>query len=278
MRRIPGVPEMGTFQIARKDFMDTVRRRQLYFFAILFAVVGGGVGYFAPEEVAEILLLPQVLLVPLAGLTLTQQSIVEKHQGRELVTLLGLPFSRRAIVLGTFLGRFAVFLVALASMYVSVIVLSLSQGGSPDYEMLVAGVPLMIVMGAVFLSIGLGISTATTSTAFASGASILAYLVFIFQIWQRIPDLTLFLLNGFEFPQEQPFCAEVFEQLSPLTALRNTVVVQSESLAANFPFVTSELPTEPPVYMTPRFAVLVVLGWLIVPPLLGYLAFSRRDL
>lgn len=269
---------MRTLQIARKDFMDTVRGRQLYFLVALFGIIGAAAGYTVSEGIGEVLLFSMLLLVPLLGLVFTQHTIAGKHKSDEMAVLLGLPFSRLSVVVGTYLGRIGLLVVSLLCLYLSAILFGVFSGARFDPQMLAGGFLMLLVLGAVFISIALGISSATTSTTAASIASIVTYLVFVFQLWTRIPDVILYAVNGFDSPDIRPIWADVFVHLSPFAALRNAVAPVFEGLASDFPLLGVDIPPAVPFYMEQWFGLLVLSGWLVLPVLLGYLKFSRRDL
>lgn len=269
---------MRVLQIARKDFMDTVRGRQLYFLGALFGIIGAGAGYVADDGVASILFFTMLFLVPLVGLLFTQHSIAGKRSSHEMVTLLGLPFSRRVVVAGTYLGRVFILLTTLTVLYSAAVLAGITTGTSFDVSPLVGGFIMLTLLGAMFISIALGVSTSTESTTVASVASFLVYLVFVFQLWSQIPTVILYVLNGMEFPQTQPTWAELFVQLSPFAALRNGVAPMFDELAGSILLAGGEVPADPPLFMEQWFGLLVLLAWLVLPVLVGYLRFRRSDL
>jgi ABC-2 type transport system permease protein len=270
--------EMRVRQIARKDFADAVRTRQLYLLVGLFGLIGLGVGYLLDGDVGEALLFLMIFLAPLIGLSFTQHAIAGKRESHELAVLLSLPFSRRDVVAGSYAGRTGLLVVTLASLYAGAIAASLLTGTPLDPGLLAVGFVLLTVIGCVFVSIALGISAGTRSTTVASIGSFLAYIVFVLQVWGLAPRAVAYLLNGFEFPETEATWEAVFTQLSPFAALRNVLVPVSETLAASFPVIASGVPTDPPAYQQPWFGAIVLLVWLVVPALAGYYRFERSDL
>lgn len=269
---------MRVLQIARKDFMDSVRGRQLPLLVALFGIIGGGAGYFLDQNVGEAVFFLMTILVPLLGLVFTHHSIAGKRNSGELTVLLGLPFSRRTIVVGTYLGRVGLLVVTLCSLYLGAIVAGTLTGTTFDFALLAGGFVLLAVLGTVFISIALGISTATASPAFASVASFVTFLVFVFQLWPRIPDVVLYAVHGFDGPAIRPTWALAFEQLSPFAALRNAAAPVFEELVANFPLAGGGTPSAVPFYMHHWFALIVLVCWVVLPVLAGYLTFNRSDL
>jgi len=265
-------------QIARKDVGDSVRGRQLHLLVGLFVLVGVGIGYAASGFLGGILVLLLAFLAPLVGLGFTQQSIVGKRSSHELTVLLGLPFSRRDVVVGTLVGRAVLLVAALVSVYLGAAVGALVSGTTVELDLFVVGFGLSLALGLVFVSVALGISTATRSTTLSSLGAFGAYLLFAFQLWSLLPEGVRYLLNGFSLSGERPTWALVFEQLSPFAAVRNATAGVSAELADTFPVVARSVPEDPPVYMEPWVGALVAAVWFLVPVVLGYLRFARSDL
>ncbi|MEF8813902.1 MAG: ABC transporter permease subunit [Halovenus sp.] len=265
-------------QVARKDVGDAIRGRQLHLLVGFFLFVGLVIGYAATGFLGGILVLLLAFLAPLVGLAFTQQSIVGKRSSHELTVLLGLPFSRRDVVVGTLLGRAVLLAAALVSIYVGTTVGAVVSGTAVEIELFVVGLGLSLALGLIFVSIALGISTATRSTTLASLGAFGAYLLFVFQLWGLLPDGVRYLLNGFSLSGDRPTWALVFEQLSPFAAVRNATAGVSAELADSFPVVARAVPEDPPVYMEPWAGVLIAVVWFLVPVGLGYLQFARSDL
>lgn len=265
-------------QVARKEFMDVVRARQLYVMMGLFGLIGVGVGYILDQRVGEALVFLMVFLAPLLGLALTQHSIAGKRESHELAVLLSLPFSRREVVAGAFIGQVGVVVATLSSLYATTIALSLVTSTPLNPEILVVGFVLLTIIGSIFVSLALGISAGVRSTTVASIGSFLTYILFVLQVWGLIPRAIAYLVNGFEFPSKAPTWEKVFNQLSPFAAIRNAIRPVSDTIASNFPVIASGVSANPPVYQQPWFAMLVCLAWLVVPVAAGYYRFERSDL
>jgi ABC-type transport system involved in multi-copper enzyme maturation permease subunit len=196
---------------------------------------------------------------PLVTLAFTNESVAGKRASHELTVLLGLPFSRRDIIVGS-------------------ILLGLLTGASLDIGLFVGSFLIVTVLALIFVSIGLGISAGVRSTTAASAGAFGAFLLFVFQVWSLIPDAVLYIINGFDYPDANPVWEQAFNQLSPFASVRNLADAVWPSLADTFPVAASSVPANPPVFMTPWFAAIVILVWLVGPVALGYLKLARRDL
>jgi len=274
-------------QIARKDFDDARRDRQLYYLLALLGLVGLGVGYAVGStgSTADSIVLPFFLLsiyaflAPISALTISQSDIVGKRTTGELSVLLSLPFSRRTIVIGSFVGRVAVTTAVLLPAFVLAGAVATAMGAPLDAGLLAGTFLLVWAMGVVFTAIALGISALTRSTTLASGASFGAFLLFVFQVWSLIPGGIRYLLNGLAFPTgPQPQWAAAFIQVSPFAALRNLAYPFAPELLGGFPLAPGSVGDPLPWYQEPVFGGLVVLAWIVLPLAIGYWRFQTTDL
>lgn len=265
-------------QIAGKELGDAYRSWRLQILVGFFALIGAAIGYAVDQNFAAGALILLVFLAPLVGISFSHHTIVQKRTSGELSVLLSLPFSRRSIVLGAYLGRTVILLAALASLAIGVTVVGTATGSAPEPGPFLGALLISAAIGTVFVSLAIGISAAVRSNAVASAGVFGAFLLFAFQLWSLLPDGVLYLVNGFSSPTESPEWALVFEQLSPFAAVRNLATPFTPDLAELFPLVGAAVPADPPVYMRPWFAAVVTACWLVLPALLGYLRFERTDL
>ncbi|ACV12792.1 ABC-2 type transporter [Halorhabdus utahensis DSM 12940] len=278
---------MRWLQIARKDFDDARRDRQLYYLLGILSLFALGIGYIvgdnpefvSPGQTAMVLIPVFAILAPIVALTISQADIVGKRATGELSVLLSLPFSRRTIVLGSLVGRMAVMTVVLVAVFV-LAPLVVSVRGAPVDPVALAGAFGMIwLLSLVFTAIALGISTFTRSTTLSAGGSFGVFLLFVMQLWTVIPSGVRYLLNGLTMPSgPQPEWAAVFVQLSPFAALRNLAQPVVSEIVGSFPLAAGEVGESLPWYHEPVFAAIVVLAWIVLPLAAGYWRFQTTDL
>ncbi|WP_136687578.1 ABC transporter permease subunit [Halorhabdus amylolytica] len=278
---------MRWLQIARKDFDDSRRERQLYYLLALFGLVGLGIGYFVGDNsaMADARILPFFLLnlfgflAPIAALTISQGDIVGKRATGELSVLLSLPFSRHAIVLGSFIGRVAISTAILLVTFVLAIAVATAMGAPFEAGLLVGTFLLVWAIGVIFAAIALGISALTRSTTIAAGGSFGAFLLFVFQLWSLIPTGIRYVIGGLSIPAgPRPEWAVVFNQLSPFAGLRNLAQPFLPDLLGDFPLAPGAVGASPPWYQEPVFAGFVVLAWIVLPLAIGFWRFQTTDL
>jgi ABC-2 type transport system permease protein len=278
---------MRWLQIAGKDFEDARRDRQLYYLIGLFALISLAVGYVIggnpdmvnPDTLAFALLNVFAFLAPIAALTISQADIVAKRATGELSVLLSLPFSRRSIVLGSFLGRVAVLTAVLVPAFVLGALLMVVRGAPVGPVPLIGALLLVWAIALIFTAIALGLSALTRSTTIAAGGSFGVFLLFVFQLWSVIPTGVRFLLNGLSLPAgPQPEWAAAFIQLSPFAALRNLAHPAFPDILNAFPLAPGQIGETVPWFQEPTFAAVVVLAWIVLPLAIGYYRFQRTDL
>lgn len=275
MSRVPGE---RLLRIARKDVMDAVRGRQIHALVVGFGLLGACLSYVGGGSVAGSVFSLLVFLIPLIAVAFTQHAVAGKRASGELAVLLGLPFSRRDVVAGTYLGRVGVVFVAVVSAYAGAVPVGIARGTPFDPGMVALGTVLLTVVGAVFVAITLGISTVARGTTAASVGAFVGFLAFMLPTWQFVPDAVLYVANGFEAPGRMPEWATAFDQLAPFVALRNAAAPVAPGLVDSLPAVGGGVPPDPPIYMEPLVGAVVVIGWLVVPAGIGYLRFDRSDL
>jgi ABC-2 type transport system permease protein len=272
------VTDVRVLRIARKDIMDAVRGRQAHLLVALFGLLGAVLSVLGDDSVGGDLPALLVFLVPLAGIALAQHAIVGKRESGELTVLLGLPFSRRDVVAGTYLGRVSLVAMAVASAYAVAVIVGVLSGVSPDAGAIGSGSVILLVVGMVFVSVALGISTLLESTTTASAGAFVSYLGLVLPAWQNVPDAVLYAANGFEAPGEMPEWATIFDQFAPFISLRNAATPLAGDLVSGLSPIPGAVPPDPPVYMQPWFGAAVLIGWIVVPVVLGYRRFERSDL
>jgi|AntDeeMetagen192_2_1112575.scaffolds.fasta_scaffold01619_3 ABC-2 type transport system permease protein len=280
--------------IARKDVADSIRERQLHIGVGLFAVVGLIAGFIYGDNydpaIAEaaggefdpglqflgIIVGAALFLAPIAAIMLAQGRIVDKRSRGELVVLLGMPFSRRDVVLGSVAGRVAVTTAVVTCLFAAATgVAALLLAPIPLLRLL-AFLGVFVAFAAIFVSIGTGISAAVASTTRAAILAVGFYLFFVFRIHTVIWSL---LLNGAYGTRNVPTALRpVAAQLGPFSALRNVVTGIYPDITGAFGYFGGRPPTETTALAEPAVGVVVLAFWAAVPLYLGYLRFEGADL
>ncbi|MEF8782543.1 MAG: ABC transporter permease subunit [Haloarculaceae archaeon] len=260
-------------RLARKNVGDARRSRSLYGVVGLFVLTGGLVGYLGSgasgngSSVLSSTLGLMGFLVPVVALGLTYESVAGPRTDGSLQFLLALPYSRRDVVLGTYVGRIAVLAAGVCAGYIALAVAMLPAGVVVSPVTFVVVLAVILALSLAFVAIGVGISTGVRSTM-AAGALAFGSFILAFIIWGSLPGLIVYTINGFSPPASPPDWAPLFRTLNPLTAFR---VVASESIEGAGGVGSGVVQSLP-------LAVAVLAGWTTLAPLAGYLRFRSDDL
>lgn len=264
--------------LARKDFSDSLRDNQLYYAGGFFVLIALGIGYFVGSNPMAGLALPFFLLSlllflgPLIAITLSYNAIVGKRSSGELTVLLGLPFSRREVVLGTFLGRFAV--VAVLSVVAIVVAGGLAAilGNAPNLGGLAWTTLAALLIAMAYVGMAVGVSANTRSTTRAATLAFGAFLLFVVRLWAGLPGVVNFGLDYLGFDRLPPSLVDVYHNLTPEAAVRNLLSDAPVAVEAALGAATNAQP------MGPNMGLFVLLLWIVGPVALGYYRFANADI
>ncbi|WIV68523.1 ABC transporter permease subunit [Natrialbaceae archaeon AArc-T1-2] len=281
--------------IAKKDVHDAARSKVLWLLSVLFVAFLGGAAFVFVQfeqavaaEGAEVAATDLVLflegpvawLLPLIGLLVGYKAVageVDSGTGKILFTL---PHSRLDVVVGKLVGRtlvlWATFLVGLV---VSLAVIVALYDELAVTAILTFAV-LSMLLGAVFVSIGVTISALTTSTTKAA-AAIVGVFVFLYFVFDSFRLVGYYLLTGSVMPAPGSNPSAwylLYPRLNPIEAYSAALNGLVSDLVHPEVFQYFEDPAAVPFYLSGWFALVLLLVWLVVPPALGYLRFRRLDL
>jgi Cu-processing system permease protein len=179
--------------LADREFRDGIRNRWILAIAALLAGLALTLSFLGsaptgtvgapPLEVAVVSLASlSVFLVPLIALLLAFDAIVGEAEKGTLLLLLAYPIARWHLVLGKFVGQVAVLALATVIGYGLAGLALASQGGIPGRAALGAFGTLVlssILLGAVFVAIGLAISAAVRARETAAGLTVGVWLALL---------------------------------------------------------------------------------------------------
>jgi ABC-2 type transport system permease protein len=248
-------------------------------FTYLFSAIPRVLGNAAPDAAATIALLSALnsasaLVVPLIGLVVGYKALVGERASGSLKLLLGLPHSRRDVVIGKLVGRTGVVAVAVLVGFAAAAVAAFALYDSFAVVEFATYAVLTVLLGAVFVAIAVGLSAGLRSTSWALYGAIGLFVLFEF-VWNFVPVVVLYVTNGFELPQltTTPEWASLFTLLNPQRAY-------GYAAASVIPELSESVPAEAgdPFYLQEPFGFVVLAFWLVVPLALGYLRFDGTDL
>lgn len=300
---------MSWVAVARKDLRDTARSKVLWVTIALFVLFAGGLAYLwvevlnrtqdlvqiagqaagiqHPETVGFITLMssgiltigPVLVFVPVIGLMLGYKSIVGERDSGQIKLLLSLPHTRQDVMVGKLAGRSAVAMISvLVGFFVAaVIVAALSTLAPLVFLQFVLAVALFAL---VHVSIGIGISSAAPSSAWAIG--LVVAFVGIFQVMWGGAFFVLKLVLFDDVSATAPEWFRFLEGLSPGRAYGDALAVlvpEYAKLQSTIAQQQGGIPeSEKPFFLQNEFGFLVLVAWAVVPLALGYLRFESIDL
>ncbi len=272
-------------RLARRDFLESVRDRSFHALVGFFAVLGVGLGVLfvraAQGEVTGVNLLVLValattFLVPLAALSTGYESVADPRRSGALKVVLGLPYTRRDVVVGAYLGRLGLVLSAVAALLTTAHLVAL-VGGKP-----VAPVEAVVLFGAVtllsmaFVGVAVGVSAVVRSSTWGAALAFGFFLLSVLLWSEGLVRALVFVANGFATPTTRPEWANVLDVCNPLTAYRSVVAELVPQLSGA---VFGGAPGPPDAfYRSPVFGAAVLAAWAALAPLAGLARFRRTDL
>jgi ABC-2 type transport system permease protein len=290
-------------QVARKDFEDAVRSRMLWGIMGVFTVFMGFVLVVAlntsdaaeATSAAALSLTAQLgqLFVPLVALIAGYMAIVGERRSGSLRVLLGYPHSRRDVVLGKLVGRSAVIATTLAVGSAASVLLIALLIESPDLADVAGLLGAIVLFGAAFTGLAVGISAAVSTRGKAMALAIGSLLVFLL-VWDAAAAGVYAAVTGALPGLEVEAWYLLLERLNPLGAFRALAEgfvdgrvypifrmgleeVPPDATAQQLA-VANRVGTPVPFYLSDWFAAALLAVWGLVPPVVGYLRFARSDL
>jgi len=270
--------------IALKEVRSLFSDRTPKIGVVLVALVFVFGGYIVPTTVppvsdVTIVNLDQLLrgilvfLVPLFGLLLGYRTVVGERVGGQLVLLLSFPYSRSDVVLGKAVGRGLVLVGTITAGTLGAAALVEYPFGSVALDTLAVFLGTTLLYGLVFLMIGIGLSTVTASMR---RGTILTFGVFFLSVvaWSGLEGYFLQALQYVDLAGDTlPDWARFVYGAEP-TLLYGRVMDTFVADVSSGPYLGSSAPW----YLGGTVAAVLLVAWVILPALGGYLQFRRSDL
>jgi ABC-2 type transport system permease protein len=296
--------------VARKDFQDAVRSHWLWGLSALFVTVlalppaliiadiiqvGQGSEGLNTDLFVFLMRDTMTLLVPIIAVVLAYASITGERDSGTLKLLLSLPHSRRDVVAGKALGRGAVIVLPVLAGFVVAAVVFLATPVSLNAGPFFGFAVLSAVIGVVFVAISVGISAGSRSSRASMIGAVGIYVVFTL-FWNQFANGIIQLLTehaGLESGARVKLHL-FLKVLNPTQAYKTLVarLFTDSQVAArvnlvggsglqgqlNTQIYAQTLGDSVPFYLSDPFVALLLLGWLVAAPAVGYYVFRGADL
>jgi ABC-2 type transport system permease protein len=268
--------------IARKDFEDSVRSYWLWGLSVVFLLIVAGVAFVGGWIVGGSLNANDVIgfinrsvvttLVPLIAMVVAYAAIVGEHESGSLKILLSLPHSRADVVVGKVIGRSAAMAVPILIGFLLPAIAFLLTPAPFDPGRYIGFTLLVIAIAIQFVAISVGFSAGAATQRRAIAGVIGFYFVFV-ALWGSIQlPLQFFVLGGYpESLQWIPLAPQelirTLRLINPTGAFK--IVTDAYLAGGLYEGANRSLHVS---------ASLMVLLWVVAPPLIGLLRFQQRDL
>ena len=274
------------YSIAKKEFMDNIRNKWIIAMIIILLLLtilssylaGGQAGdesFGGMEDTVVTLLSISTLLIPIIAIMLGYATISGEAENGSLSIVLSYPIKRVEVLLGKLFGLASVlFFSIILGFGVGGLIIAITVGSSEGLSFLIF-VILTSLLGIVYLSLSICISAISKKrvTSIAGGIMIffwaMIYGMIIFGILLASGvSFEQFITPGFEYP-DWLFSSVFF---SP-GDLYQVSVMRGFGLSQAFGF-TMELPE----YMNLGILVFAQFIWFIIPLIIAYKFFNKRDI
>lgn len=270
--------------IARKDFRDSRRSKILWGTTGIFLVFVVGLlmidqpdGTSATQAMSTLAGI-SVFFLPLTVLVIGYLSITGERESGSIKYLLGLPTTRRQVLVGKFVGRSLVALLAiLVALVVGAVVIWLRFDSLPVAEYATFTL-LTLYFTVVWVGIGVGISAMSATRGRALAGTIGIYFVFslMWNVINPVDTISAIVedLLGLEaMPQLYDFILHVSPSFSYVIA--HNEFVGSGRAGGRY---TGMYGRDFPIFLQDWFMLVILFAWLAVPLAVGYLKFRDTEL
>jgi len=220
-------------------------------------------------------------LLPFVAMLGSYSAIVYERESGSVRFLLGLPNSRWDAYAGKYVSRTVLLVVSILAGFLTLALVGFGILTEPSVSGLLLFVLATVAFALVFVGFGIAISSVANSLIGATAGIIGTYVVFrggwmIAQfagmyitpprgeVGPPYPDWFFFLGRANPLNAYLKVVVEVFDR-GPNTLVRQVLL-------------TNPAPEVNTVATGTPYAVLALVGWLVVVPLVGYLLFRRKDL
>ena len=278
---------MSVLSVAKKDFLDARRSKGLWALAALYALLLSVIVFYTGDSSSELVMadvlrlvsIVAVFIVPITALIVAYLAVAGERESGSIKYLLGLPNTRRDVVVGKFLGRTAVVAVGLLLAFGVAGALGAVMLASVALDTFASFFLLLLLFAVSYVGIAVGISAACASRSRAMASAVGVF--FVFNVLWTAPAVrpSKILQYVAEDTLGMSLSASVYEfvfLVSPPYAFQkaSNMVFEDQLYYSRYVDASGDLP----FYLDGWFMLVVLGAWLAVPLVLGYWQFQRADL
>lgn len=270
--------------IAKKEIMDNIRNKWIILVSVMFALLTVVVSYFGSLQstgwqdlgftisgMASLV----TFLVPIIALMLAYATIIGEIERGSMNSLLSLSINRYEIVIGKFLGLGGVLCFTILVGFGTAGLIIAANVPNVDYVDYGVFIGATMLLGLVFLTIALCLSTVFSKRSTAMGGAI--FLWFLFNIILPIVFFGL-LITSIDINQvieQQSFIAPDWYHV--LNLLNPTATYSSILTSAIGPISSTTGGIPAPSWYSAGLLVGVLFLWIFVFFIVGLWRFQRKD-
>jgi ABC-type transport system involved in multi-copper enzyme maturation permease subunit len=284
---MPSFNPRAVYTIAKKEFLDHIRNRWIILLTVLLFVLVIVFSYLAGGQTGGTTVLGNMqntvigllgistILMPLIAVILGFSTISGEAESGALYIVLSYPVTRFEVLIGKLLGLASVIVVAvLVGFGFGGILISAAAGGD-SWVGYLGFMGLAILLGLVFLSMSICISAYCKRRVTSIGGGLLVFFwgmiigsVFLGVLYSNGYDMTDFQTGVVpDWFWYEPFFSP--PDLNQWTVMRAFGIQNIDMMGFKMDL---------PGFMSTELLLLVHFIWFIVPLVLGYFFFKRRDI
>lgn len=264
--------------IAKKEIMDNFRNLWIILVTIIFAALALVVSYFGSLgrgwqdlelTIAGMMYLVN-LLIPIIALMLGYASIVREIEKGSMNSLLSHPVDRWEIIIGKFLGLGGVLSLSIFIGFgFSGIIIGI-LASNVNYVAYLIFIISSILLGLVYLSLSMMFSVLFKKRSSSMGMAIFIWFFFAI-IWEIISAGLIFITGGSFF--DVPSWYFIFQLINPIVSFQLLIILNVVPAGGEI-----TLSQDWPSFYTSELMVLILFIWILVPMLLSFIFFEKRDI
>jgi len=268
--------------VARHDFLNARRSKLVWGVVaiyVAFLLLVFYAGSLADQPDVTQALYTQValttLLLPLVAVAAAYLAVAGERESNTVRFLMSQPLSRGAVVTGKLLSRSVLLVVALALAVLAGVGLVAATYPALEAGQLATFFGLTLLLVGAYVSVSVAISAASATRSRAIGGAIGFYFVsdvlFLFGDFSVI-GLVRYVLEDLLGGDYHQYFYEALRSLSPANAYLNSTQIIFEGEGVG------QIPRDLPYYLQEQAMVAVLVAWIVLPAVLGVIAFRRAEL
>ena len=270
--------------IAKKEIVDNTRNINIIIVTAVFAIITVLVSFIGTltsggswndmNATVQMMMFFIQFIVPIIGLMLGYSSIIGEIERGTMSALLAEPATRLEIIIGKFLGLSLVIAISIFIGLISAGVIISLNVSEFDFGLYMAIILYTILFGMIFISISMFFSSILKRRTQAIGMSIFTWSFFSF-LWGILILMWFQLSIHMDWDEaDSYFAINIFSPVQEYLCLISVNVGGDRGMPS---LGMSTMAQYFPDFYTAGVLLILMALWIIVPLILSYIAFNKRD-